>query len=116
MSEMSHSLRSAPFALIAILALALPVLATTTPTAELEEPPICAVAPVPEAGAAHLLQAPAAEGAADAAGQAVPVPDLVPDPLFANACYNCCADCNPVGTRIPCNTWCGCNCDDAYIP
>lgn len=31
-------------------------------------------------------------------------------------CVQCCAGCDDVSSRIPCDEWCGCSCDDANEP
>ena len=41
---------------------------------------------------------------------------VLDDAVTASSCSDCCFYCEPERTRLPCDDYCGCECDGAGIP
>ena len=54
-----------------------------------------------------------APGEGAAAGELIITANGVDDALFTAGgwCEDCCWECDPRSAKIPCDEWCGCNCD-----
>lgn len=91
------------FALLVALAPA----ASAAPASDLESPDCTGV----EAEATVGTDAVSAEAETLIVGGTV-----LDDAVAASSCYDCCFYCDPVRTRLPCDKYCGCDCDGAGIP